>query len=207
MHDPRLLPYLRSALETPGWRYEKDLLRLGHISQSLRNDAVIVEVGCLFGRSSIMLAGARKIQGSGRVHCVDPFDLSGDAFSVPYYREMLDQHGGGSLLDHFNTYIGQCGLGEDIAVHVGTDDEIAKTWTTPIDLLLIDGDQSPIGARRTYEQWIQFLVPGGWLVVSNSADRIYSDDHDGYARVFSDYVRPPQFKNILRGDTSFAQIT
>lgn len=206
MRDRRLLPYLKAALGTPGWRFKDDLLRLGELSKSLRPGAVVVEIGCLFGRSAIMLAGGRKIAGSGRVHCIDPFDASGDAFSVPYYREMLRQHGGGSLRDHFDGYIGRCALTDHVAVHRGTDAEIAESWTTPIDLLLMDGDQSPAGARRAYDTWMKFLVPGGWLVLGNSADRIYAEGHDGNARVFCDCVRPPAFRNVTRGDTSFAQL-
>jgi hypothetical protein len=46
------------------------------------NVAVIVEIGVYFGSASD-LAGARKIAGTGVVHCIDPFDASGDDFSAP----------------------------------------------------------------------------------------------------------------------------
>lgn len=206
MGDSQLNPYLKAALDTPGWRCEEDLLQLGRLCQSLRRDAVIAEVGCLFGRTSIILAGARKIEGTGRVHCIDPFDASGDAFSVPYYTAMLAQHGGGDLLDHFNHYIGRSDLKDQTVVHRGTDIEIGKTWTAPIDLLILDGDQSRGGARRTYDEWIKFLMPGGWLVIGNSAIRNYSEGHDGNAQLFMSAVCAPKFTNIQRGDTSFAQL-
>lgn len=204
--DAPLWPYLRAALETPGWRFEADLMHLGRISRSLRKDAVIVEIGCLFGRTTIMLAGGRKVEGTGTVHCVDPFDASGDTFSEPHYRKMLAEHDSGNMLEHFNRYIGRCGLAPHIVVHRGTDATVSGTWTTPIDLLLLDGDQSPAGARRSFEQWIPHLVPGGWLALGNSADRTYAADHDGNARVFCSVVQPPRFTGIRRGDTSFAQL-
>ena len=52
---------------------------------------VIVEVGSFLGCSAVLLAGAGRIRGSGRVHCVDPFDGGGDAFSVPVYQAIASQ--------------------------------------------------------------------------------------------------------------------
>src|SRR5439155_264773 len=74
-------------------------------SLALGHNPVIVEIGVFLGSCTVLLAGPRRRCGSGIVHCVDPFDGSGDAFSVPHYRRILDSLGGGSLRYHFDANI------------------------------------------------------------------------------------------------------
>src|SRR5262249_55192493 len=82
--------YIWLASRIPGGTRADEALALARPSRALPQDAVIVEIGSFLGRSAVVLAGARKLRGSGKVHCVDPFDASGDAFSVPIYREIRD---------------------------------------------------------------------------------------------------------------------
>jgi predicted O-methyltransferase YrrM len=39
--------------------------------------------------------------------------------------------------------------------------DAAKSWDSQIDLLMIDGDHSHAGVRRDWDDWSQFIVPGG----------------------------------------------
>ncbi len=41
-------------------------------------------------------------------------------------------------------------------------------WQDPIDLLVLDGDQSVAGAREAFEAWFPFLKPGGTIAVHNA---------------------------------------
>ena len=68
----------------------QDARAIAEASFGLPAAPVIVEVGVFMGRCTLLLAGARKLKGSGSVHCIDPFDCSGDQFSIPYYRKELD---------------------------------------------------------------------------------------------------------------------
>src|SRR5437763_14208159 len=97
--------YLRLSETIPGWTRGEEAQELLRVSHSLSADCVIVEIGSFFGAGAILLAGPRKIRGSGLVHCIDPFDCSGDAFSVPHYRRILAEHGGASPRDHFERNI------------------------------------------------------------------------------------------------------
>jgi hypothetical protein len=92
----RLEPYLRLSETVPGWTRGEEARELLRIGYSLSAGAVLVEIGSFFGASAILLAGSRQVRGSGLVHCIDPFDCSGDSFSVPHYRRILEEHGGGS---------------------------------------------------------------------------------------------------------------
>jgi hypothetical protein len=40
---------------------------------------------------------------------------------------------------------------------VGTALEVVSQWSRPIDLLLLDGDQSPDGARAAYNAYANML--------------------------------------------------
>jgi hypothetical protein len=77
---------------------------------------------------------------------VDPFDASGDAFSQPIYRA-IQQSGVIGLKQHFEENIRGAGLTDWVQVHPVRDTELVATWSTPIDLLFLDGDQSYPGAR------------------------------------------------------------
>jgi len=59
--------YLDLAASVPGWRRSDEAAALFTSAYSLPADAVIVEIGAFFGRSSILLAGARKLRGSGKI--------------------------------------------------------------------------------------------------------------------------------------------
>ena len=92
----------------------------------------------------------------------------------------MDSLGGGSLRNHFDATIAGAGLGDCVEVHEGRAADIAANWTQPIDLLLLDGDQSPEGARAAYEAWEPYLKPTGILVLRNTGARDYAEGHDGH---------------------------
>ncbi len=178
-----------------GWTRGEEAVELARSSHGLEGTPTLVEVGSFLGCSAVLLAGARRLKGSGRLHCVDPFAASGDAFSVPIYRRIAASLSL-SLRDSFEANIRSAGLSDLVVVHEATALEAAAKWTLPIDLLLLDGDQSPEGARATFLAWSPFLKPGGILVVSNSADAPHESGHDGSQRVVREFVRPAAYEGI-----------
>lgn len=78
--------YVWLSRQIPGWTRGAEAVALARASQSLAEGAVVVEIGSLLGSFAVLLADARKLRGSGKVHCIDPFDASGDAFSEPIYQ-------------------------------------------------------------------------------------------------------------------------
>jgi predicted O-methyltransferase YrrM len=195
--------YLTIARNIPGWTWGDEAVALMRTAYALPADAVIVEVGSFLGKSTVMLAGARKLRGSGRVCCIDPFDGSGDGHSVPFYREIASQSSL-SLRERFDDNLQRAGLGGWVEVHQGTADRIAAAWTCGIDLLFLDGDQSVQGARRAYDAFVSFLKPGGTLALHNSAPRAYAPGHDGHRRL-AEVLPEKNFCEILCiGSTTFA---
>jgi hypothetical protein len=200
--------YLVLSARLPGWTRGEEARELAYISGSLGTGAVIVEVGAFFGSGTILLAGPRKICGSGKVHVVDPFDCSGDSYSVPVYRDILAEAGGGSLRDHFEKSIREAGLDDNVEVHQGRAQEIAATWNTRIDLLFLDGDQSRTGAREAYDSWSPFLKRGGVIALHNSDPTNFRLDHDGHRCLIEEEITYPDYTDIrLIGYTTFATKT
>jgi predicted O-methyltransferase YrrM len=182
-------------------------MALARASYSLPDEAIVVEVGSFLGKSSVVLGGARKLRGSGRVHCVDPFDGSGDHFSLPAYRA-ISRDSPLTLRERFEASLRHAGLTSWMVVHQGTAEAISSTWTQPIDMLFLDADQSPQGARSAYERFVPFLKPNGVLALHNSSEREYAVGHDGYRRLVMEELRAPRYFDIYSVEsTTFATKT
>ena len=78
-------------------------------------------------------------------------------------------------------------------VHQARADDVAAHWKAPVDLLLLDGDHSPRGAREAYEAWIPHLRQGGILILDNSIPRDYAETHDSNRRLVVEEVVHPRF--------------
>jgi predicted O-methyltransferase YrrM len=203
----RLGYYLARASRVEGWTHTREAIALAQAAHRLPDGAEIVEIGSFLGRSSILLAGARKLRRSGRVHCVDPFDSSGDSFSVPVYQQILSGDTR-SQRKRFDDNLAGAGVSAYVDVHQGTAESVAAAWTRPIDMLFLDGDQSPKGARSAYDVWAPFLKVGGTIALHNSSDRRYDEGHDGYRRVVVESLVAPHYSDVeCVGTTTFARKT
>jgi hypothetical protein len=194
-----------ASAEIPGWTKGEDAVEVARASMGLGEDAVLVEVGVYMGRCSVLLASPLCLKGSGMLHCVDPFDGSGDDFSVRHYRDGLNATGMATLEEVFRHNIERLGLEDWIEVHKGKAAEVASRWSQAIDLLLLDGDQSPKGAREAFEAWVPFLKPGGTIILRNTRDRVYEEGHDGHRRLVAEELVAPRFETVRQvGATTFA---
>jgi predicted O-methyltransferase YrrM len=194
-------PYLAHASSIPSWLGRQEGLALAYSCLELPSNAVVVEIGSFLGKSAILLAGSRKRCGTGKVHCIDPFDASGDAFSIPAYRVVANADVR-PLRQRFRANIARAGLSDWVEVHEGTAASVAAGWTEPIDMLFLDGDQSPDGARLAYDVWAPFLKAGGIIALHNSTERAYAPGHDGIRLLAVDLVRPPRYSEVRCVDTT-----
>lgn len=197
--------YLAQARLIEGWTTPIELLALAEFCQDLPDNAQIVEIGSFLGRSSVVMAGSRKIQGSGKVYCIDPFDASGDSYSTTTY-ENIEKKSKLSLRERFDQHVKLSNVQDWIEVHSGTAESVAKNWEKSIDLLFLDGDQSPIGARSSYDHWIPFLKCGGIIMIHNSGDRDYDVEHSGYRKLVLDLICEPHYEIMTCvGSTTIAR--
>jgi hypothetical protein len=188
-----LAEFVRIAAKIPGWTRAEEAETMARLAFEMPDSAVIVEIGAFLGGCSVLLSGARKLRGSGKVHCVDPFDASGDPISVPHYQTILVAFGGRPMLELFEENIRDAGLSDWVEPHPGGAAEVAAQWRTPVDLLFLDGDQSPAGARAAFEAWEPWVKQGGTIALHNSNPRQYEPGHDGHYVLAMRELRPPRF--------------
>jgi predicted O-methyltransferase YrrM len=191
--------YISRSRQIRGWARGPEAVALAKASASLGDDAVVVEIGSFVGCSAVLLAGARKLRGSGVVHCVDPFDGSGDAFSVPYY-QAIARSLTTSIQECFEHNIASAGLTDWVQVHPVPSAQAAGAWRQPIDMLFLDGDLSTAGSREAFEAWTPHLRCGGILAVSNAGSS--EPGHNGARFVVEALVCAPEYTHIRRVDGS-----
>ncbi len=172
--------YLKLSERVAGWTRGAEADALIHAAYGLPEHAIIVEIGSFLGSGSILLAGARKLRRSGKLHCVDPFDASGDTLSVPEYARILGHYSGASQIEMFLANVRKAGVSNWLSVHRGAAEQIGSRWQVPVDMLFMDGDQSPRGVAAAFESWSPWLKPNGLLALHNSNPRAYAEGHDGH---------------------------
>ncbi len=172
-----------------------ELIRRAYLLDPCRN---VVEVGSFLGSSAILLAGAMC---SGTLHCIDPFDGSGDEFSVLLYQQILASYG--DQLECFWRNIDAVYLRPMIRVWRSRAEDVR--WRLPIDMLYMDGDQSPKGARDAWSVFAPHLRSGAVVALHNSEPDNYREHHDGYRILAERELRVPYYREIsLIGTTTFA---
>jgi alpha-1,3-rhamnosyltransferase len=189
--------YIWESTRIRGWiRGKGEAEALARASDSLPGSPVIVEIGTFLGCSTVLLAGPRKRHRSGRVHCVDTFSMSGEDGVVPVYRAIAETIGM-PMRQAFERNMRRAGVLDWITVHEMTSHEAARKWTTPIDMLYLDGDVSIDGSREIFLDWSQFLRPGGILAINGTAAR---PSRIGAFKVVQEFVHPPDFEDVRRVD-------
>jgi len=89
-----------------------------------------------------------------------------------------------------------------VEIHQQQAAEAGAAWMLPIDLLLLDGDQSPEGARAAFDALLPHLKSGGILITGNSTPRDYAPTHDGNWLITSTTVVYPAFIDPRRVGTA-----
>ncbi|NNG38587.1 class I SAM-dependent methyltransferase [Flexivirga sp. ID2601S] len=134
-----------------------------------------LEIGTYCGKSTLLLGDAARAVGASLVtvdhhhgseenqpgwewhdtSLVDP--RTGRLDTLPHFRPVLD-----SLADVCSAVIG------------GTE-VVAKWWTSPVELLFLDGNHTEETAQHDYRAFAPHVVPGGLLLVHD----VFPDPADG----------------------------
>lgn len=197
--------YVWRSRTVHGWTRGREAVELARHAFEAPDHAVLVEIGAFLGCSTILMAGARKVRGSGKLHCIDRFDGSGDQFSMPIYRSIADADPR-SLRDRFERNVQRAGLIDWVEVHTTDARRNVPVGLGRIDLLFLDGDQSYEAVVETFDTWSPHLQNGGVLALHNSRPGYRLEGHDGHARLAETRVHPPEYAVIGRSDsTTFAR--
>ena len=198
----RLGWYIWQSRKVVGWTRGDEATLLAKTALKAPDSAIIVEIGSFLGCSTILLAGARALRRSGRVHVVDTFRNSGDEFSIPIY-EWISANHDMSIHDRFTQNLTRAGLRTLVEIHVGDSSQVASRWNQPIDLLVFDGDQSVDGVQAAFLDWSPWLRRNGLLALHNAEPSYRAAGHDGHARLSERLLASEDFALLDHAATLF----
>jgi predicted O-methyltransferase YrrM len=153
--------------------------------------ATVVEIGSARGKSACYMALALRENGRGMLHAIDPHTSTdwNDTKAVDSYTWMTRT-------------IRTLGLERWITVVRKTSNAAASGWSTPIDLLFIDGDHSYDGVKRDFDLFSPHLSERGVCLFHDTAWNV-REDLAGLARTD---MGVPKFVDELRA-SGFPVIT
>lgn len=158
VYPPGPIP-IEEALRLAGGQRPDYLVSLYKYVQMLPKPALIVEIGCYRGDSTIMMACGIRGTNSHLV-TIDPVFQTGEVW-VPDVNLPYMGHYGSSLVGLMNR-ISQCGLDGYISIIPDYSWNVLARWDgRPIDLLFIDGEHTHEAAKKDTE-WMQFVKAGAW---------------------------------------------
>lgn len=183
-----ILPDLRAcALAARGFMPENegDALYDAAVSAARAAQGPFLEVGSYCGRSTVWLGAAARE--SGRTlfavdhHMGSEENQPGWEWHEP---DLVDPRTGRmDTLPHFRATIVDAGLTDCVVTVVGDSPVVARSWSTPLAFLFIDGGHGVEPATLDFELWTPHVARGGTLAIHD----VFPDPADG--------GRPP-YENI-----------
>jgi predicted O-methyltransferase YrrM len=114
--------------------------------------STLVEIGVAEGVSALALRETMSTDGT--LYLIDPFHLS--RFSALNFMKRAAHRA-----------VESCPRGKVEWIEKFSY-EAVRGWTTPIDLIVIDGDHSDVGVERDWNDWSRFVKPGGVVLFHDS---------------------------------------
>jgi predicted O-methyltransferase YrrM len=171
----------RTVSGVEGWLSNDQGRALHAAASASTGRGAIVEIGSWKGRSTIWLAAGAR-QAGQRVIAIDPHAGSREDPTA-------------STFDAFRTNLERAGLIDQVEVMVMTSADAARAVDGPVELLFVDGDHSPEGARRDADLWLPRVLPGGIVMFHDVATSGYA----GPRRTFQRRICwSPQFHRVRR---------
>ncbi len=158
----------------PGHLGEKEARLLGILAAISPAAGVIVEIGSLKGKSTVMLASVAAHYSLGPVVAIDPH--TSPAVTDPAIKN-------GSTFDEFLNSIRTSGIDSHVEVHRAFSQDVAKQWNRPIRLLWIDGDHTYRGAKQDFDGFSPYLSSGAIIAFHDSLNA-----YEGPITVFANDV-------------------
>jgi predicted O-methyltransferase YrrM len=179
------------AAEIEGWLSEPQGRALYAAAAACSGRGAIVEIGSWKGRSTVWLAHGAANAGQ-RIHAIDPHTGSRED---PHER----------TLDAFLANLERAGAASLVDPLVMTSADAERSLHGPVELLFVDGDHSPAGARSDADLWLPRIAEGGTVMFHDVATSGYS----GPRRIFQQRIcRSREFHRIRRvGSMAIAERT
>jgi predicted O-methyltransferase YrrM len=137
------------GFDIPTYTTSKELLKLNSLAQTLKENAIGVEIGSYIGASSLLIA--KGLHGASKLYCIDTWQ--NDAMTEGNW-------------DSFKEFLRNTIKVKDKIIPVRNNSiDASKSFTDEIDFLFIDGDHSYKGVKADVVAWFSKLKSGGIIVM------------------------------------------
>ena len=149
------VPPPTASAEIPGYLHPLEQRFLYWLATRVPARGLALEVGSFKGKSATCLAAG--LNREARLACVDTWQND----AMPYDQEL-------DVMEEFRNNVSA--YQEKIDTYRGGSEEIAAKWTSPLDLLFVDGDHSYKGCSTDIKAWLPFVRRGGWVAFHDSSE-------------------------------------
>ena len=146
-----------------GMIHPAEAAMLYHWSSQLKNNSAILEIGCNSGLSSCYLLSG-LVKNKGFLYAVDPFNTSMNInISAKSNNDKCATLPDKPSVAQVKTFLENSGFKEKFELIQGFSEEVARTWTKPIDFLQIN-DQ-PEQAHENFMAFLPYLTKNARVAV------------------------------------------
>jgi hypothetical protein len=137
----------------------------------------LLEIGSWCGKSAIYLGIGAESFGATLFSVDHHHGSEENQIGWEHFDESLIDPATGQLntLPHFQKTIAEANLDHCVVGIVGESTTVAKHWTTPLDLLFIDGGHGSDVAWADYYAWTPKVALVGFLAIHD----VFEDPNDG----------------------------
>lgn len=156
---------------------EGDALHAAALEAADHAEGPFVEVGSYCGRSTVWLGGAARRVGRTLFAVDHHFGSEENQPGWEWHEpDLVDARTGRmDTLPHLRATLVDAGLTDVVVAVVGDSPVVARSWSTPLAFLFIDGGHGVEPARLDYELWTPHVAPGGTLAIHD----VFPDPADG----------------------------
>lgn len=170
---PDVHPDLRAIADRTAGFLPADEAAALHESARLAPAGTWLEIGTYCGKSTVHLGAAAREAGA---HLVTLDHHRGSEENQPGWQwhdaSLVDAHTGRlETLPSLRRTLWDAGLDDVVSVLVATTQQVAPWWTTPLQLLFLDGNHTEAVAQHDYAGFAPHVVPGGALMVHDVFER------------------------------------
>lgn len=157
---------LAVAAATKGFLADDEAVSL-HAAALGAASGLWLEVGTYCGKSTVHLGAAARAVGAS-LATLDHH--RGSEENQPGWEwhdaSLVDPHTGRlETLPSLRRTLWDAGLDDVVSVVVGTTQQVARWWTSPVTFLFLDGNHTEEVAQHDYAAFASYVVPGGLLAV------------------------------------------
>ncbi len=168
----------------------------------------VVEIGCLYGRTSLPICLAAKETGKKSVHIDYLFqypDLEtcrlGGYDQYPSKENLEDAYSKSTYIEFTKNFI-KNDLFENAIIIASKSQTAREIWEKDIKFLFIDADHSYEGVKKDFEDFEPFVVKNGLIAMHD----IDPTGHPGVFKYFNEIMASRKYSIIHGGDGTSLRI-